>query len=1077
MSQAQTVTATFELILHDLTLLGSGTGNGGVTSDPTGIACTIAAGAVTGDCSETYSEGTQVNLNASANAGSTFQGWSGDGCSGTGLCQVTMSQAQTVTATFDLTPNPQFDLTVLGAGTGSGGVTSDPSGISCTIDGATASGDCSQTYDQNTLVTLTAQADAGSTFEGWTGGACSGTGTCQVTMSQAQTVTATFDLIPRYDLSVVGSGTGNGGVTSSPTGIGCTVTAGIASGDCSESYEENTQVTLTASADAGSTFEGWTGGGCTGTGTCLVTMSQAQTVTAMFDLIPRHDLTVIGSGTGSGGVTSNPTGIGCTVTAGVASGDCSESYEENTQVTLTASADAGSTFQGWTGGGCSGTGTCQVTMSQALAVTAAFELIPRHDLTILGSGTGNGGVTSNPAGINCTMTAGTPTGDCSETYEQDTQVTLTAQASAGSTFEGWSGGGCSGTGACQVTMSQVQTVTATFQLIPQYTLTVAGGGTGNGGVTSDLNGINCTITAGITTGDCTELYDESTLVTLTASADAGSTFEGWSGGGCTGTGTCQVTMTQAQTVTATFQLVLQLTVLGSGAGNGNVTSSPTGIDCTITAGTGTGDCSESYAPNTPVDLTAAADASSTFEGWSGGGCSGTGTCRVTMSQAQTVTATFELIPAFELTVVGSGSGSGTVTSNPTGISCSITAGGATGDCVELFGESTVVILTASANASSTFEGWSGGVCSGTGTCQVTMNQTQFVTALFSGGTVQVRATVETDPSHHAGDTADDMAIWIHPTDPSLSLVIGDDKEGGLMVWGMDGREVQYVDANNYNNVDLRYNFPLAGQFSGGATHQTVALVGVGDEGSAEIDFFKINPSTRRLEAAGSIDLGTSFVPYGSCMYYSTISRKYYYFVNNRDGDVQQWELTDDGSGGVTGTNVREFDVGSLVEGCVADDHLGHFYIGEEDVGIWKYGAEANAGTARTQVDETGSGGNLVADVEGLSLYYDGTGAGYLLASSQGEGRFVIYTREGDNAFVGKVQVVSNGGIDSVSGIDGLDVTNFPMGPGFTQGLFTVHDGDNAGASASNVKYVPWASIAAALGLSVNTTYDPRTVGQ
>ena len=129
------------------------------------------------------------------------------------------------------------------------------------------------------------------------------------------------------------------------------------------------------------------------------------------------------------------------------------------------------------------------------------------------------------------------------------------------------------------------------------------------------------------------------------------------------------------------------------------------------------------------------------------------------------------------------------------------------------------------------------------------------------------------------------------------------------------------------------------------------------------------------------------------------------------------------------------------------------------------------------MDNTGSGGNLVADVEGLSLYYDGTGTGYLLASSQGEARVAIYTREGDNAYVGKIEIVSNGDIDEVNGIDGLDVTNLPLGAGFTQGLFTVHDGNNDDASASNVKYVPWASIAAALGLTVNTTYDPRTVGQ
>ena len=124
-----------------------------------------------------------------------------------------------------------------------------------------------------------------------------------------------------------------------------------------------------------------------------------------------------------------------------------------------------------------------------------------------------------------------------------------------------------------------------------------------------------------------------------------------------------------------------------------------------------------------------------------------------------------------------------------------------------------------------------------------------------------------------------MAIWIHPSDPSLSLVIGDDKEGGLMVWGLDGTELQYVDGTNYNNLDLRYNFPLAGQFSAGGAHQTVALVGVGDELGSQLDFFKVNQTTRRLESAGSIDTG-GLEPYGACMYHSASSGKTYFFVNN-----------------------------------------------------------------------------------------------------------------------------------------------------------------------------------------------------
>jgi 3-phytase len=190
-----------------------------------------------------------------------------------------------------------------------------------------------------------------------------------------------------------------------------------------------------------------------------------------------------------------------------------------------------------------------------------------------------------------------------------------------------------------------------------------------------------------------------------------------------------------------------------------------------------------------------------------------------------------------------------------------------------------------------------------------------------GRTATVVPTVETDPSHGSGDTADDMAIWVHPSDPSLSLVIGDDKDGGLMVWGLDGKELQYVEGTKYSNVDLRYNFPLAGRFSSGTAHQAVALVGVGDESGRRVDFFKVNPGTRRLEPAGSIHTANRLVPYGSCMYHSAVNGKYHYFVNAKSGVVQQWQLHDGGSGQVAGTLVRTFDVGSQPEGCVADDVL------------------------------------------------------------------------------------------------------------------------------------------------------------
>ncbi len=265
-------------------------------------------------------------------------------------------------------------------------------------------------------------------------------------MSAAQSITATFNLSPvTYTLTVAKAGTGTGTVTSTPAGISC-------GADCSEPYNSGTVVTLSQAATAGSTFAGWSGA-CTGTGACSVTMSAAKAVTATFNLVPvTYTLTVAKAGTGTGTVTSSPAGISC-------GADCSEPYNSGTVVTLSQAATAGSTFAGWSGA-CTGTGACQVTMSAAQSVTATFNLVT-YTLTVAKAGTGTGTVTSSPAGISCGA-------DCSEPYNSGTVVTLSQAATAGSTFAGWSGA-CTGTGACQVTMSAAQSVTATFNLNPSPT--------------------------------------------------------------------------------------------------------------------------------------------------------------------------------------------------------------------------------------------------------------------------------------------------------------------------------------------------------------------------------------------------------------------------------------------------------------------------------------------------------------------------------------------------------------------------------------------------------------------------------
>jgi len=192
---------------------------------------------------------------------------------------------------------------------------------------------------------------------------------------------------------------------------------------------------------------------------------------------------------------------------------------------------------GGSSGGSASTGSASGT------VIAAGGTAPQ-DFTLSVSRSGQGTVTSNPAGIDCGTT-------CIATVADGAGVTLTATPAAGYTFAGW-GGACSGTGACNLTVAADTAVTATFtaNAASSYALTVAKTGTGT--VTSSPAGIDCGATCGAS-------FASGTTVTLTATPGAGYAFSGWSGA-CSGSATCTVAMSASRTVAATF------TASGTGGG-------------------------------------------------------------------------------------------------------------------------------------------------------------------------------------------------------------------------------------------------------------------------------------------------------------------------------------------------------------------------------------------------------------------------------------------------------------------------------------------------------------------------------
>jgi len=334
-------------------------------------------------------------------------------------------------------------------------------------------------------------------------------------------------------------------------------------------------------------------------------------------------------------------------------------------------------------------------------------------------------------------------------------------------------------------------------------------------------------------------------------------------------------------------------------------------------------------------------------------------------------------------------------------------------------------------------------------------------AEIPGSAVSLRPVaplLETAPVESAGDAADDPAIWVHSQDPLQSLVIGTDKQRGLNVYDLDGRLLQALPDGRMNNVDLRDGFVVDGR--------RMALVAASNRTDRTIALYLLDPGTRRLARAGD-PVPTGFVePYGLCMYASR-DGEYFVFVNDSGtGRFRQWRIRAD-KGVVSARRVREFLVGSQAEGCVADDESGALYVAEEDVALWRYGADPGAGNARRAIDRVGGASGLTADLEGVAVWQGQDGQGYIVQSNQGANRYAVYRRDGANAYIGSFELVDRveAGIDGVSETDGIAVTSQPLGAQFPAGLLVVQDGRNLPAGQNqNFKYVSWRDVAAALGL-------------
>lgn len=311
--------------------------------------------------------------------------------------------------------------------------------------------------------------------------------------------------------------------------------------------------------------------------------------------------------------------------------------------------------------------------------------------------------------------------------------------------------------------------------------------------------------------------------------------------------------------------------------------------------------------------------------------------------------------------------------------------------------------------------------------------------------VVVAADGETAPVSHTGDAADDPAIWVHPTDPSQSLIVGNDKQGALETYNLDGSLQQRITTASafWGNVDVRQDVTIGSR--------TMDIAAVYNDG---LRLFTIDPTTRELDLSTD-NGGAIFTPLGEglCLYRSQISGDLYVNLIARAKRIRQYRVTDPDKDGLLQTKfLREFRMTSESEGCVADDEHGRLYIDQEDVGLWRFGAEPTASTTGTLIDQVQPDGHLAADAEGVTLVDTGGDDGYIIASAQNiaaprSSYFVAYDRE-TNAYVGSFRIGNGPVADSCERTDGITAHFGSLGSSYPQGVFVCQDNGNRNPTAN-----------------------------
>jgi hypothetical protein len=538
-----------------------------------------------------YKTGSQVELTAIPDPNSRFAGWSDPACDSLDpVCTITVAEEfRHIEAYFmyDLYMLDTLAMSVpngVGIDSGLGNIVSSDGFIDFQM------GLPAYEYKTGTQVTLTAVPDPNSRFAGWNDPACNPLDpVCTVTIDETSRHIDAFFVYDLYPLDVMplsmgnplGNFAGMGNIVSSDGFIDFQM------GLPAYEYKTGTQVTLTAVPDPNSRFAGWNDPACNPLDpVCTVTIDEtSRHIDAFFvydlyplDVMPLSMGNPLGNFAGMGNIVSSDGFIDFQM------GLPAYEYKTGTQVTLTAVPDPNSRFAGWNDPACNPLDpVCTVTIDETSRRIDAFFMYDLYPLDVLPMGMPNalggevwgiGNIVSSDGFIDFQM------GSPGYEYKTGTQVTLTAEPHPNSRFAGWNDPGCDPVNpVCTVTIDETSRRIDAFFMYDLYPLDVSvdPGSSGMGSVVSDVGGIDTANALNFAE------FKNGTLVTLSATSNAGSAFVSWSVPACGANPSCTVTMMdQIQSVTAFFGLDIDGDGVPDGLDvcNGNDASGDTDSDLT-----------------------------------------------------------------------------------------------------------------------------------------------------------------------------------------------------------------------------------------------------------------------------------------------------------------------------------------------------------------------------------------------------------------------------------------------------------------------------------------------------------------